>query len=267
MTGSGNDFVMVDARVSAPTDWTPSDIAAVCARRTGLGADGVVFFGPGSSAAAVRMIYFNRDGSRAAMCGNAALCSTRLAAHAGLAGGGPMRLETDAGTFETRCADDGRAEVRFAPVAAPRAVPEITLRDGELRAAQATVGVPHLIVLVQDLDRVPVEQRGRELRSHPALGAEGANVNFVAGAPGKGAGGWRMRTYERGVEAETLACGTGAVAAGCALDQWDLAQPPVVLTTRSGLALEVRAKRTGTGGYDDVWLVGEGRMVFRGLIT
>ena len=266
MTGSGNDFVMVDSRVSSPSDWTPGDLVAVCARGTGLGADGVVFFGPGSSPGAVRMVYFNRDGSRAALCGNAALCSTRLAAHAGLTSGADMMLETDAGTLESRCApEDGRAELRFAPVAAPRPVPEIELHDGETRLAYATVGVPHLVILVDDLGTVAVDQRGRELRRHPALGPEGANVNFVAGEPGQSH--WRMRTYERGVEAETLACGTGAVAAACALDQWELGPLPVTLQTRSGQGLEVRARRKRDGGYDDVWLVGEGRMVFRGLIT
>src|SRR5438876_8788555 len=85
MTGSGNDFVMVDARHTPPADWSAQDIRAVCARGTGVGADGLVFVGPGSGADAVRMIYFNSDGSRAAMCGNAALCTTRLAARLGLA--------------------------------------------------------------------------------------------------------------------------------------------------------------------------------------
>jgi len=85
MTGSGNDFVMVDGRYTTPADWSVQDIRAVCARRTGIGADGLVFLGPGAEPDVVRMIYFNSDGSRAAMCGNAALCSTRLAARLGLA--------------------------------------------------------------------------------------------------------------------------------------------------------------------------------------
>ena len=175
-------------------------------------------------------------------------------------------LETDAGTFESRStALDGRAELRFAPVGAPQAVPDIATGDGEARIAHASVGVPHLVVLVRDLERVDVARRGRELRNHPALGPDGANVNFVAGGPGEGE--WRMRTYERGVEGETLACGTGAVAAACALDQWGLAKLPVTLATRSGRLLEIRARRSRNGGYEDVWLVGEGRMVFRGLIA
>jgi diaminopimelate epimerase len=103
MTGSGNDFVFVDARDSSPEDWSAEEIQAVCARGTGVGADGIVFVGPGSAAGTTRMTYYNSDGSHAAMCGNAALCSTRLAAHLGIAPPERMSLETDAGVYESRC--------------------------------------------------------------------------------------------------------------------------------------------------------------------
>ncbi len=268
MTGSGNDFVMVDGRNSSPDDRAVTDIKAVCARGTGIGADGMVFVGPGSTAGAVRMIYFNNDGSRA-MCGNAALCTTRLAAHLGLANALAMRVETDGGTFESRCArSDGRAELRFAAVTAPTVVPDTVLAAGERRAALAMVGVPHLVVLVDDVEPVDVMHRGRLLRHEPALGPEGANVNFVAPPPpaGKGRGEWRMRTYERGVEAETLACGTGAIAVACAIDQWGLGTLPLSLRTRSGRTLDVRGQRGPEGGYEDVWLVGEAQLVLRGVI-
>ena len=116
MTGSGNDFVMIDARVSPPHDWLPEDMRALCARGTGIGADGLVFVGPGSRPGAARMIYFNADGSHAAMCGNAALCSTTLAVHLELGSGAGMDLETDAGTYRSRSAGAGRAELHLAPV-------------------------------------------------------------------------------------------------------------------------------------------------------
>src|ERR1044072_687951 len=86
MTGSGNDFVMLDGRVCTPADWSAEDMQAICARGTGIGADGLVFVGPGTHAGAARMIYYNSDGSHASMCGNAALCSTTLAAHLGIDG-------------------------------------------------------------------------------------------------------------------------------------------------------------------------------------
>jgi diaminopimelate epimerase len=268
MTGSGNDFVMVDGRVSTPEDWIAADIRAACARGTGVGADGVVFVLAGSAPGAVRMIYFNSDGSHAAMCGNAALCCTRLAAHLGVGPAEGMRLETDAGVYESRCAADaGRAELHLAAVEAPVAIPSIELEPGggEQRLALGVVGVPHLVIVVDDVERVPLTTRGRALRYHSALAPAGANVNFISKS--RGSGEWRMRTYERGVEGETLACGTGAVAAACALSQWGLAQSPTVFLTSSGRRLDVRAVRTADHGYDDVWLVGEARMVFRGVLT
>jgi diaminopimelate epimerase len=267
MSGSGNDFVFVDGRHSAIADWSREQIAELCARGTGVGADGLVFVAPGSGPGAVRMIYYNSDGSHAAMCGNAALCSTRLAAHLGLAGK-TMRLETDAGVYESRVngAQD-RAELHLAPVVEPKEVPKLGLMPdvGEKRAALGIVGVPHLVVLVEDVEKIDLLGRGKALRGDKALGAAGANVNFIS--PGEG-GRWKMRTYERGVEAETLACGTGAVTAGCALASWGLATLPVVFLTRSGRELKVSAKRSGAGAqYDDVWLDGEARMVFRGVLT
>jgi diaminopimelate epimerase len=265
MTGSGNDFVMVDGRVSAPADWALEDIRAACARGTGVGADGLVFLGPGSRPDAVRMIYYNSDGSHAAMCGNAALCSTTLAVHLGLGAPDGMDLETDAATYRSRTAGPGRAELLLAPVDPPEAVPGLALAEGERQAVLARVGVPHLIVLVDDVDDLDLMARGRALRFDPALDPEGANVNFVS-RDGR-EGGWRMRTYERGVEGETLACGTGSVGAACAIQEWGLGHVTINIVTRSGRLLEIRAKKEASGRYEDVWLTGEGRMVFRGVLT
>jgi diaminopimelate epimerase len=267
MTGSGNDFVMVDARNSTPADWTAEDISVVCARATGVGADGMVFVGPGSAPGAIRMVYHNSDGSHAAMCGNAALCATRLAAHLGLAAATGMDLETDAGRYESRAPHGSpRAELHMGPIEAPRDVRGlIGIQDPERRAALAIVGVPHLVVLVHDVEAVALETRGPALRRDPAIGPAGANVNFVS--PAANTGEWRMRTYERGVEAETLACGTGAVAAACTLDSWNVGTLPSRILTRSGLALEVRARRLPTDEYGDIWLSGEARMVARGVLV
>jgi diaminopimelate epimerase len=265
MTGSGNDFVMVDGRISQPDEWEPQDIRAACARGTGVGADGLVFVGPGSRAEAVRMIYYNCDGSHAAMCGNAALCSTTLAAHLGLGAPVGMDLETDAGTYRVRTAGPGRAELHLAPVDLPAAVPGLALAAGERQAVLAHVGVPHLVVLLDDVDDLDLMGRGRALRFDKAVAPEGANVNFISAGGSDAA--WRMRTYERGVEAETLACGTGSVAAACALQEWGLGRLPINIVTRAGLLLEISATRVSTGRYDDVWLAGEGRMVFRGVLT
>ncbi|MFN2571902.1 MAG: diaminopimelate epimerase [Gemmatimonadales bacterium] len=268
MTGSGNDFVMLDARVSTPADWSREDMRAVCGRGTGIGADGLVFVGPGSRAGAARMIYYNSDGSHAAMCGNAALCSTNLAVHLGVGVAEGMDLETDAGTYRTRTGAQGRAELNLAPVSATTAVPGLTLAAGERQAVLGRVGVPHLVIVVEDVDQVALLDRGRALRFDAALAPDGANINFISadGPSRDGRPSWRMRTYERGVEGETLACGTGAVAAACAIAEWGLGRLPVDIQSRSGRMLTVRATKTN-GQYVDVWLEGEGRMVFRGVIT
>lgn len=264
MTGSGNDFVMLDGREHQLSDWPAQRIAAVCARQTGVGADGVVLLTP-EGTDRVRMQYFNADGSFAAMCGNAALCSTRLAARLDMASPAGMTLRTPAGEVMSRCTGEGHeAEINLPPVE-PLVRIEGVCRAGEHQAWLGLVGVPHLIVLVDDVDRLDVVERGRQLRFDPALGPEGANVNFISPPTGPGKT-WLIRTYERGVEGETLACGTGTVAAALLLVQVGRTQLPLVFASRSGSPLSVRATPTLEGGFADVWLRGEGRLVFEGAL-
>lgn len=259
MTGSGNDFVVLDGRVHALADWPTGRITAVCDRRTGVGADGFVLLAP-EGPGTVRMHFFNADGSRAAMCGNAALCSTRFAARVGLAAG-DLTLATDAGPIAARCVGDGDlAEIRFGRLALPREVTAVTLQAGEREAFFGVVGVPHLVVLVDDVTRVDVLRRGRSLRSHPALGEEGANANFVSApaAPGEP---WLIRTFERGVEGETLACGTGTVAAAVGLAARGHGTLPMAFRSWGGFPLTVSGC-LGAEAAEDVWLRGQGRLVF-----
>lgn len=260
MTGSGNDFVMLDGRHTTPEEWTGDAIVAMCDRRMGVGADGLVILTP-EAAGRVRMDFWNCDGSRADMCGNAALCSTRLAVHLKMAGREGMQLVTRAGAFPVRCIEGGeRAELNLPDFDLPAHPSGLPLGPGDLAATLATVGVPHLVVEVSDLERPDLMDRGRELRFHPALGVAGANVNFVAPV---GGGRWCLRTYERGVEGETLACGTGAVAAAVALASAGRVSLPMDLVTRSGRILTIRGVIRGPRATD-VWLAGEGRLVFRG---
>ena len=262
MTGSGNDFVLLDGRRTAVADWPAARIVAACDRRTGVGADGLVILTP-AGADSVRMEFFNSDGTRAAMCGNAALCSTRLSARLGFAPEAGMRLLTDSGTLATRCVGPGdMAEINLGDFAVPRAVPDIELVAGERAITLATVGVPHLVVLVDDIEGVDLTVRGRTLRWHAAGGPSGANANFVS-PPTRPAGPWLIRTFERGVEGETLACGTGTVAAGVALAAAGRASLPVEFLSRGGSRLVVSAVVEG-GIARDVWLCGQGRVVLRG---
>lgn len=267
MTGSGNDFVMVDGRTTGPEAWPAGRIRAICDRRQGVGGDGLVVVNPAGSNN-ISMIYYNCDGSRAAMCGNAALCSTRLAAHLAMSPGSEINLITDAGTYRARCCPEpDRAEINLAPFRAPVEVPGIALEAGESWIGLATVGVPHLVVIVQNVEAVDVMRRGRALRFHPAIGPAGANVNFVSAptAGGAGAGAWPLRTYERGVEGETLACGTGAVAAAGAIVGQGAGRFPIEILARSGSRLGV-AGRLEKDQVVDVWLSGEGRLIFRAVV-
>jgi diaminopimelate epimerase len=258
MSGSGNDFVVFDARdepAGALED--PEHVGSLCARGTGVGADGVVFL-ESSRSADFRMRYFNRDGSLASLCGNAALCVTRLAAELGAAKAAGMTFESDAGVIRARMRD-GAPEIDLQPVTVVAEEFRVDLVPGEKRIGFALAGVPHLVVLCEDVELADVGSRGRQLRHHPSL-TDGANVNFVSARHS----GWRMRTFERGVEGETLACGTGAVAAAILLSSWGLGGPEVRVHTRSERVLTVRLARG-----ESEWkpsLSGEGRIVFRGCL-
>jgi diaminopimelate epimerase len=257
MSGSGNDFVMVDA-TSEPADElkTASTIQAVCARATGVGADGIVFLEP-STSADFRMTYLNSDGSPAALCGNASLCSARLATELGIVKTREFRIQSDAGILGARILERG-PEVDLQPVSVILPSLPFRLEAGERWLGFALAGVPHLVVLVDDVSTVDVIGRGRPLRMHSSL-EQGANVNFVSRSAEDG---WRIRTYERGVEGETLACGTGAVASAIMLADAGAIDRSVDLQTRSGRQLRVRLTKDG-----DSWrpsLAGEARIVFCG---
>ncbi len=260
MTGSGNDFVMLDGRKSSVGDWTTERIVAACDRRTGIGADGLVILEPDGDAS-VRMHFYNADGSRAAMCGNAALCSSVLAHRLAMAPDA-FTLATDAGPVSALVCGESSASISLPPVAALVQLPGIEPLRGEHGAWLTTVGVPHLVVLVDDIEAVDIDARGRELRFHPTVGPAGANANFIA-SPASPGGRWLIRTYERGVEGETLACGTGTVAAGLFLHQQGIASLPASFLSRGGFPLEVEGTPLA-GGYEEVRLSGEGRVVFQG---
>jgi diaminopimelate epimerase len=263
MTGSGNDFVVLDGRFTSADRWPPDRVRAICDRRNGVGADGLVILTP-STAEAVRMLYWNSDGSHGAMCGNAALCGGRLSVDLEMVQPGELCLLTDAGVVRVRSEAQGdQAEINLPDCDLPRAVDDLAAGAGEQWLALGTVGVPHLVIRVDDIEAVDVLGRGRLLRSHPRVGPGGANVNFIEGPSGSGEP-WLIRTYERGVEGETLACGTGTVAAALALASREEAELPLAFRSRGGPQLTVRALRDGSRATD-VWLGGQGRLLFRGV--
>lgn len=260
MSGSGNDFLFFDARIDPPGAFsTPEVIDRICARATGVGADGVVFI-QSDATEAFRIRYFNRDGSLAELCGNASLCSARLGTELGIGNRSGFRFATDAGVISARFNGD-QPEIDLQPTSGLRPDAGLKLEAGEQRIGFADTGVPHLVVLVDQVERVDVDGRGRQLRFDPSL-ADGANVNFVGKVDD---GLWRMRTYERGVEGETLACGTGTVAAAILLEAWGLSGLTTRLLSSSGQILTANVRHEGSEIRPS--LQGEARVVFTGELA
>ena len=176
-----------------------------------------------------------------------------------------MQLATGAGVFpvEVRPGPGEVAALALPDFRLPAPVLGLSCAPGHDPLGLATVGVPHLVLATSDLESGGLMEEGRRLRANPAIGPTGANVNFVA--PHGITGSWSLRTYERGVEGETLACGTGAVAAAVALVVRGRAQFPLEIITRSGRSLHITATLS-EGWAREVWLSGEGRLVFTGVL-
>ncbi len=212
MSGAGNDFIVIDNRFYAFTSDELSGFASrFCRRREGVGADGLLALSNAASAEAdYRMTYFNADGSVGTMCGNGARCLARFARDAGLESE-PLFFDSDAGLYRASVAELG--DVRLY-VPAPRNFKSVVqlsnpLPDGSKKAHYLWTGTEHVVVFVDDVSSVDVVRLGRAIRHDEILGPEGANVNFVEQ---QDAGNLKVRTFEKGVEDETLACGTGSIA-------------------------------------------------------
>ena len=263
MSGSGNDFILFDGRYADVGEFTAAGIQALCDRRQGAGADGVIVLDPcAPEGSHFRFHFWNSDGSEGPMCGNGALCATRLATILELAPAtGDVRFATRAG-FHVGRVRGTRPEIELPDCAPPKALPAARTEPNERYPFLVIPSVPHLVLVVDDVNAVELERRGPPLRHDPAIGPGGANVNWVSPA---GDGTWKMRTYERGVEGETLACGTGAVACAIVLGELGQAKSPVRIWTRSGLPLDIRFERAGDR-IVKLSLTGEGRLVYRGII-
>jgi diaminopimelate epimerase len=257
MAGGGNDFLVFEADGRALTDEDRARLALVCRRGLSVGADGAMFLSPGEKGR-VRVDYYNADGGPATFCANGTRCAARYAALHGMSDGSPA-LETGWGTIEARV--DGESVTLALPaVPAPQDPIPISGRGLPPTAIPMRVGVPHLVVFVRgDLGLLAIDRFGPPLRRHPAL-PEGANVNFVRSA---GENRIEVRSWERGVEGETLSCGSGVVAAAIAAGRQGMAVSPVSCGTRSGVDLIVEYRDEGEV-IVGVRLTGDAREVYRG---
>lgn len=259
MNGAGNDFVMIDNR-AGEVRLRAEQIVRICDRHSGVGADGILLLEKGSNGADFRMRYYNRDGGEAEMCGNGARCFARFANKIANA---PAKIsfQTPAGLI--------RGELHGELVTLQMSEPkDLQLNVGlEVEGEDAKVhyinsGVPHVVIPVARVDVVNVYERGRALRRHEKFAPAGANVNFIEKAGPKKI---LVRTYERGVEDETMACGTGVVASALVFAATEKVDGPISVTVQSGSELSVDFKRAGER-FTNVTLTGPAEFAFEGTI-
>jgi len=256
MHGAGNDFVVIDHRQRFLPAERREMFARLCDRRRGIGADGVLLLEQDDSHD-FAMRYHNSDGGVAEFCGNGARCIARFALSLGLGRNGEVTFRTDAGVKRARATDDGRIALWFGRVDEGEAV-TLGAVGRTFAGRRVVTGVPHVVIPVPSLDVVPLAEWAPPLRAHERLGAAGANIDFVSRLPD---GRVAMRTWERGVEAETLACGSGAMATAL----WAViegASPPVTVRTSGGDELVVELERGANGR--EATLIGPAVTVFTG---
>ena len=254
MSASGNDFIVIDNRNGKVDEMFQNInefVGKICRVHHSVGSDGVILI-ENSTQYDFRWRFFNADGSEAEMCGNGGRCAARFASVNGIAKQ-RMAFETVAGVI--------KAEVHGSKVKLQLTRPTdikldypVCLEDKEVFLSSVNTGVPHAVLLVSDIDHVPVEDLGRMIRHHKAFGEKGTNVNFVEIIDKKNV---KIRTYERGVEGETYACGTGSVASAVILAEKALVKNPVNIHTRGGEVLKIHID-------DDVYLEGNTKIIYVG---
>lgn len=277
MSGAGNDFIVLPRAHDTLGEDPAEFVRRVCRRGIEVGADGVLFVTPftGEPSAPGRsdtaqartphaiLVHYNADGGRSDFCGNGSRCAARFAVMSGFASW-PVLLRTDCGTLRATTSTEGRVRIEVPLPSAPadrRLVVNGTMYAGSF----LTAGVPHFVLHVDDPRAVDVARLGAALRSHPDQGAAGANVDFVGPAPGGGGAPRSFRTFERGVEAETLACGSGAIAVAAVLAREGV-ESPIVLRPTSGIDLHVDFA-SGAEGPRAFHLAGEARVVYEGVLA
>lgn len=264
MNGAGNDFIVIDNRdLSIQLD--SETIEALCDRHCGIGADGLLAVEPAEKGADFKFRYYNADGGEAEMCGNGARCFGRFVAHLGEEVPDEVTFETIAGTIAAVMVGE---HVRIA-MSEPK---DLKLDTGVTIPGLDTVlhflntGVPHVVAFVpggESFEELDVYSMGRSIRQHEAFAPAGTNANFATViAPSH----IEIRTYERGVEDETLACGTGMVACALIHHLLTAAPSPIKVTVAGGDTLEIAFEKTGEQTFRNVTLTGPADFVFEGEI-
>ena len=259
MNGAGNDFILFDNR-TGDIDLDRDQIAQLCDRHRGIGADGVLLLENSTNGADFRMRYFNADGGEAEMCGNGARCFARFA---NKVGGQKAKLsfETPAGVISAEVKGD-LVTLRMTDPTDLRLDIDLPMAGEKTSVHFVNTGVPHVVIPVAKIDDADVQRDGAAIRHHKMFSPNGTNVNFIERhGPHKIA----IRTYERGVEDETLACGTGIVASALIFAASEKSSSPITVLARGGDELQVGFEKVD-GSFRNVTLTGPAEFVFEGEI-
>ena len=258
MSGSGNDFIIIDNRDHAIQEkMLQKMIIGSCRRKMSVGADGFILVEE-SETTDFRWRFYNSDGSRAEMCGNGARCVSRFAFLNGIAGP-ELSFETDVGVITAQIVGN-RVKIKMTDPVDLKEGCKLLLEEKILNYHFINTGVPHVVIGTEDADTVDVLGIGKAVRYHEAFSPAGTNVNFIQVSEENTLA---IRTYERGVEDETLACGTGSVAAALIAARQNDFDSPVKVMTRSGEYLRIFFKQSN-GSFTDVFLEGDARVIYTG---
>jgi diaminopimelate epimerase len=258
MSGSGNDFILIDNRNNILSAVNLEKFAKkVCERKISVGADGLIII-ENSNRADFRWHFFNADGSEVEMCGNGGRCAARFANILGIAGES-LSFETGAGVIDAEVKRDV-VKLKMTDPHDLKTDYNITIKNDLFAVNSINTGVPHVVHFVDELDYYDVKSFGRIIRYHEEYQPEGTNANFVRVVDGNTIG---IRTYERGVEDETLACGTGAVASALISSWKGRVESPVDVGVRSGETLKIYFEKT-ENGFEKVYLEGGTSVVYQG---
>jgi len=261
MSGSGNDFIIIDNRDNVVEENNLSDfISSVCQRKMSVGADGLILI-ENAENVDFKWRFYNSDGSRAEMCGNGARCAARFA-YINKIAGPEMSFETDAGIVSAQV-NNGLVKVKLTDSKDLKVDFTIDLEDGSVTVSSINTGVPHVVIAVDSIDDIEVVKLGREIRYHKKFAPAGTNVNFYCPVKEDKIA---IRTYERGVEDETLACGTGAVACALVYAYKAKMKSPISVRTKSGGWLTIYFE-SKTDTFYNIYLEGDARIIYKGEMS
>lgn len=260
MSGAGNDFIIINKSQIPNVVLTNSVISQLCDRRKGIGADGIIII-KNIQGYDFAMDYYNADGSSGTLCGNGARCAIKFANDTGITNSDSVSFLSNEDEFSGELLANGLIKFNLQT---PKVIDEnimINVGGSNVSGSYVDTGSPHVVLIVDDLNLQPVIEIGKEIRYNPAFAPGGTNVNFIKFINGK----IHIRTYERGVENETLACGTGAVAAAIIGFRKFEIQPPILLITKGGDELIVNFNTDGSK-FSNVSLTGPAKKIYNGEI-